>query len=409
VKELAQSTETDSTPAEPSRSVLRGRVLLVDDEPLILALFGRVLRGAGFAVQEVSDARNVADILSRHRFDVVVSDLAMPEVDGIAILKVARATNPDLPVILMTGQATVSTAVKAVEFGALRYLTKPVDPDAFVKVVEEAAEVHQAAQTRQRAVQYYNHVARRATARADLNARLDRAIASIYMVYQPIVRWSDRSVFAYEALVRTAEQTLGAPEELLAAAEALDRLQDVGRVIRRTVAHTLSASPMQEPLLVNLHSRDLDDDDLLSALSPLSMLASRIVLEVTERAALDASPLMQRRLDALRKAGYRVAVDDLGSGYSGLTSLAHLHPEIVKLDISLTRGVWREPTKRKLVEMMVKLCRELGMELIAEGVETCDDRDALIDSGCDLLQGYLFGAPGPAFPSANWREGNQVR
>lgn len=405
VQERSRGSESGPTPAEPSKIVLKGRVLLVDDEPLILSLFGRVLRSAGYAVQEVSDGRSVARILSQHRFDVVVSDLVMPMMDGIEILKIIRTEHPNVPVILMTGQATVASAVKAVEFGALRYLTKPIDPDALVKVVEEAAEVYQAAQTRQRALQYYNHVAKRATARADLNSRLDRAIETIYMVYQPIVRWSDKSLFAYEALVRTAEQTLGAPEELLAAAEALDRVHEVGRVIRRTVAQTLAARPLEELLLVNVHPKDFEDDELFSAISPLSRHAHGIVLEVTERAALDASPLVQRRLETLRGAGYRVAVDDLGAGYSGLTSLAQLRPEVVKLDISLTRGVCREPTKRKLVQMMVALCRDLEMGLVAEGVETRDDRDALIDVGCDLLQGYLFGAPGPAFPPPNWRSG----
>ena len=133
----------------------------------------------------------------------------------------------------------------------------------------------------------------------------------------------------------------------------------MGRTIRRVVAQTINSSTLKDPVLVNIHPRDLDDDELLSPLSPLSLLAPRIILEVTERAALDASAAMQVRLQTLRGMGYRIAIDDLGSGYSGLASLAELHPDVVKLDISLTRGVCRDPTERKLIQMMVGLCREL--------------------------------------------------
>jgi EAL domain-containing protein (putative c-di-GMP-specific phosphodiesterase class I) len=388
-----------------AKGILKGRVLLVDDDPLILSLFGRVLRGAGYAVQELDDARCVADMLTRQRFDVVLTDLIMPGMDGIGVLKAIRAVHPEVPVVLLTGQGSFDSAVKAVEFGALRYLTKPVDLDTLVKVVDQASEVHHAAQTRELALQYYNQLAARENAREHLNAALDRALATLYMVYQPIVRWSDKSIFGYEALVRTTEDVLEAPPDLLGAAEALNRLPEVGRTIRRTVAETLSASELPQPVLVNIHPRDLDDDELFSPGSPLAKMAGRVILEVTERAALDSSPEMQCRMESLRLAGYRIAVDDLGAGYSGLTSLAELHPNVVKLDICLTRGVSRDATKRKLVEMMVGLCKELQMALIAEGVETVEDRDALIEAGCDLLQGYLFGMAGPAFPPVDWTAG----
>jgi EAL domain-containing protein (putative c-di-GMP-specific phosphodiesterase class I) len=392
-----------------SKAALKGRVLLIDDDPLILSLFGRVLRGAGYAVQELDDARSVADMLVRQRFDVVLTDLVMPGMDGIGVLKEIRAVYPDVPVVLLTGQGSFDSAVKAIEFGALRYLTKPVDLDALVQVVDQASDIHHAAQTRELALQYYNQLAARDTAREHLNAALDRALVALYMVYQPVVRWSDKSVYAYEALVRTSEDVLEAPPDLLAAAEALDRLPDVGRVIRRIVAETLGASELPQPVLVNLHPRDLDDDELVSPMSPLAKMARRVILEVTERAALDPSLEMQCRIETIRLAGYRIAVDDLGAGYSGLTSLAELHPSVVKLDICLTRGVSRDTTKRKLVEMMVGLCRELQIALIAEGVETVEDRDALVAAGSDRLQGDLFGMAGPAFPPVDWTAGWRAR
>ncbi|MFL5249475.1 MAG: EAL domain-containing protein, partial [Myxococcales bacterium] len=97
------------------------------------------------------------------------------------------------------------------------------------------------------------------------------------------------------------------------------------------------------------------------------------------------------------KMGYRIAVDDLGAGYAGLTSFTQLEPHIVKLDMSLIRGVHEEPTKRKLVSSIVDLCEDLGISVVAEGVETLHERDALEKIGCPLLQGYLFGKPDKPF------------
>jgi EAL domain-containing protein (putative c-di-GMP-specific phosphodiesterase class I) len=118
-----------------------------------------------------------------------------------------------------------------------------------------------------------------------------------------------------------------------------------------------------------------------------------VILEVTERSSFARVPELRDRIKVLRELGYRIAVDDLGAGYAGLTSFAALEPEVVKLDMALVRGVDHEPIKRRLVGSMARLCRELGILVVAEGVETPAERDVLVDLGCDLLQGYLFGRP----------------
>ena len=100
--------------------------------------------------------------------------------------------------------------------------------------------------------------------------------------------------------------------------------------------------------------------------------------------------------------GFRIAIDDLGAGYAGLTSFATLEPEFVKLDMSLVRDVDKNPTKKKLVRSMTSLCRDLGMLVVAEGVETLAERDVLVEAGCDLLQGYLLAKPGKPFPEFAW-------
>jgi EAL domain-containing protein (putative c-di-GMP-specific phosphodiesterase class I) len=144
------------------------------------------------------------------------------------------------------------------------------------------------------------------------------------------------------------------------------------------------------------------DEELVSPDSPLSRIASRVVLEITERASLDDVADSAARVAALRQLGFRIAIDDLGAGYAGLTSFANLEPEIVKLDMSLVRGVDTAPKKRKIIDSMTRLCKDMGILVVAEGVETVAERDALIEIGCDLLQGYLFAKPGRPFPQVHW-------
>ncbi len=208
---------------------------------------------------------------------------------------------------------------------------------------------------------------------------------------------SAREVFAYEALVRTEEPSLLRPDLLIGAAEALGRLCDLGRAVREHVAVTIR--DLGPPcVFVNLHPDDLRDEELYSANAALSRVAGRVVLELTERVSLDAVPDLRVRLATLRGLGFRLAVDDLGAGYAGLTSFAQLEPEVVKLDMALTRGVDAEPTKAKLIRSMTHLCSELGIMVVAEGVETRAERAALVGLGCDLLQGYLLAKPGRPFP-----------
>jgi EAL domain-containing protein (putative c-di-GMP-specific phosphodiesterase class I) len=126
-------------------------------------------------------------------------------------------------------------------------------------------------------------------------------------------------------------------------------------------------------------------------------MADHAVLEITERAPLSGLEQVRERVRELRKLGFRIAVDDLGAGYAGLTSFATLDPDIVKLDMNLVRGIESSAVKRKLVGSVSSLCREMEMLLVAEGVETAAERDVLAELGCDLFQGFLFARPASAF------------
>jgi EAL domain-containing protein (putative c-di-GMP-specific phosphodiesterase class I) len=227
-----------------------------------------------------------------------------------------------------------------------------------------------------------------------------RALRSLALVYQPIVSWRARRVVAHEALVRSEEPGLENPSSLFEAARETDRRHELGRAIRDRLAGDLGT--IEGDVFVNLDAGDLLDAELYDPGSPLGRFSDRLVLEITERAALELVPDLRRRVADLRDLGFRIAVDDLGAGYAGLNSLALLEPEVVKLDMSLVRDLDREPTRRHVIRSLVKLCGKLRSMVVAEGVETRCERDALVAAGCDTLQGYLFARPARRPPPVTW-------
>ena len=388
--EGGQGEATEMTGVDPAS---RGLILLVDDEQSIARAYARTLGAAGFSVQTASDGKEAAAAARQRAFDVIVSDITMPEMNGIELLRAVREHDLDVPVVLMTGGPAVDSAVRAMEYGALRYLIKPIDPSELEEVVTRAVRLHQMAKIKREALEMFRLEGKHLGDRASLEARLARAMETLWIAYQPIVSWSRRTTFAHEALVRNEEPTLRSPPDLFEAAERVGRLQDLGRVIRSQVAQTLAAHPTDGLLFVNLHALEMEDDSLLAPDAPLSQYASRIVLEVTERAPLERIRDVGTRVAQLRALGYRIAIDDLGAGYAGLTTFAHLEPEVVKVDMSLVRGLDKSAMKQKLLGSIIGLCRDLRIEIIAEGIETEEERDALIRLGGDLCQGYLFARP----------------
>lgn len=388
-------------PTLGARSVV-GRVLVVDDEPALRRAMSRAIAGRGHEVVEAASGQEAIEQLLPGRFDVVVSDIQMSGLDGMQLLREVRARDADLPVVLVTGAPDIRTAIEATEFGALLYLTKPFELAKLTQVIERAIVLHRDALAKREALQRVDAAAELADNRAELGHGFDRALATLWMAFQPIVRPSDQTTLGYEALVRSRERSLPHPGALIGAAETLGRLPDLGRTIRRAAAGAMPDAPPGALLFVNLHSRDLLDDALYFEAEALSGIAERVVLEITERASLEDVPDFRARVARLREMGFRLAVDDLGAGYAGLTSLTSLEPEIVKLDMALVRGVAASAKQRKLIRSMTALCQDLEISVVVEGVETVEERDVLLELGCEYFQGYLYARPEAPFPTVRW-------
>lgn len=380
----------------------KGRILLADDEPGLLRSYGRLLKGAGYEVSMVDDGVQGVDLFKRETFDVVVSDVSMPGLDGLELLRVVHEHDSDAQVVLITAGPSLDTAIRAVEYGAVRYLTKPLETEELLGAVSRAVQLRKMAEIRRQAAEVLQENHKVIEDQSKLEAAFGRALDTLWMATQPIVQWSTQRVYGYEALLRSGEPALGNPGLVISAAERLGRLRELGRCIRDRVAETMAALPDGAFMFVNLHTQDLEDEHLSSELSKLSAYGRRVVLEITERASIQRIPNVRARLEALRKLGFRLAIDDLGAGYAGLNSFTSVEPEVVKIDMGLIRGIHQSLTKQKIVASLTSLCRELNILVVAEGIETIEERDTAIALGCDLFQGYLFATPGRPFPEVKW-------
>jgi EAL domain-containing protein (putative c-di-GMP-specific phosphodiesterase class I) len=378
-------------PAFPD-STKKGRLLVVDDEVLLQELFASVLGEAGWNVDVAHNGDEALELLAARTYDVVLSDIDMPRMNGLQLLRAVRARDLDLPVLLVTGHPRLESAVQALEQGAHRYLLKPVAVDVLTEAVAGAARLHRLAKLKRQMLAHLGTDDRLLADRAGLEACFESGLRSLRLVYQPIVGSTNGAIYGYEALVRTSEARLPHPGVLFDAAERLDRVHELGRAVRNKAAEFLGLGGIPVAF-VNVHPQELADDALLLPDAPLSRHARSVVLEITERQSIEGVPDLHERIKALRALGYRLAIDDLGAGYAGLTSFTALEPDVVKLDMALIRGCDHEPMKQQLIRSMTALCGELGARVVAEGIETEAERDTVVGLGCDLLQGFLLGRP----------------
>jgi EAL domain-containing protein (putative c-di-GMP-specific phosphodiesterase class I) len=218
------------------------------------------------------------------------------------------------------------------------------------------------------------------------------------VVFQPIVTLATMKIFAYEALARCAVPAYSNPMVLFERACKDGCAGRLGRAIREV------AIPACEgvPVFINVHPLELEERWLVRPDDPLYFHDRVVYLEITEAVPLTHFDLCRSVLkDVRRRADVRLVVDDLGAGYSNLKHIADLEPAIVKLDRALIIDLDRSKRHQTLVAGIVRLCGDLGAEVVAEGIETMDELKAIRDTGVHYVQGFLLARPGFPLPALN--------
>lgn len=371
-------------------TAVRGRVLVIERDAGVRRLHTRFLAEAGFDVSLVADGPGALGLLATRPFDAVLGNIERPEEDAVEIVRRVRRIDPDVPLVLVTAGPLLEGAASG-EPGALRMLAKPVDLGELERVLVQAVELRH----RARDGVLPPRPAHAPAGGPALQAAFERALGTLWMAFQPVVRVSTGTVYGYEAFLRSRDLSLLGPEAVLDAAVRLGRVDDLWRRAHALVAAALPRAPAGALFFLNVQPHELAAEAILDPGAPLAAHAARCVLDLGDRDAVDPSACA--RGAALRAGGFRIAIV-LHAARAGV--LDGPPADVVKLGRTLVRQLDRDPLRRRQVALIREICDAAGVEVVAEGVETAEERDALAALGCDLMQGYLFARPGPAFPEA---------
>ena len=230
-------------------------------------------------------------------------------------------------------------------------------------------------------------------------AELARIIGGegLAMAVQPIVDLRTGAVHAYEALARFGAGSKGSPLHWFSLADELGERDALERACVRAALELLAGRPRLASLAVNVSAPVLLDRRTLALLAELPDL-SGLIIEVTEEALVHSDAALSAAVAPLRERGARLAVDDMGAGYSGLRQVTTVHPSYLKLDRSLIAGIDADPERSALVGALVTYAERVGSLLVAEGIETEGELAVLVELGVPLAQGFFFSRPGAPWP-----------
>ena len=232
----------------------------------------------------------------------------------------------------------------------------------------------------------------------------------ITMAFQPILDLEERRVFAYEALVRGADGASAGAVLSRVDADNRYRFDQACRVAAIELAAGLGLAAIPDCLLsINFLPNAVYRPETciratLAAAARFGLPPDRLMFEVTEAEQIADPAHLKRIFEHYRARGFTTAIDDFGAGYAGLNVLVGFQPHVIKLDMELTRNIDADPVRQAIVGGILQVTRQLGIRVVAEGIETVAERDTLAAAGIRYMQGYLFARPEigrlppPAFP-----------
>jgi EAL domain-containing protein (putative c-di-GMP-specific phosphodiesterase class I) len=379
----------------------RIRVLVADDEPALRGALAELLAHEDRVsfVGAAADADEAIALAARERPDVALVDVKMPAGGGPRAAREIQRLSPTTRVIALSAFEDRPTVLEMLRAGAVGYLVKGTPTEDIMGSIRRVAEggtslsdevvngiVHElSSQLRREEIELQQVEARRDEIQRFLRGD------GLSMAFQPIVNLEDHDVAGVEALARFRSFPLRSPHEWFVEAIALDLGVQLELATIRHAISLLAQLPPRAYLSVNCSHRAARAEELLPVLEPV---ASRMVVEITEHEAVDDYDELARALAPLRELGVRIAIDDAGAGYASLRHTLQIAPDIVKVDISLTRSIDSDRGRRALASALISFAEEMGMTIVAEGIETAAELQTLQELGVHYGQGYFLAHPG---------------
>lgn len=381
--------------------VERGRlpvsVAIADDDPRVReALVSLVSADPYFeVVGAAADAEQAVEMAHRRHPDIVVVDVQLPKGSGARVVRELSVLSPATRVLALSGYGDRKHVIQMLDAGAVGYMVKSADLDLLgaLRAVSRGEHVlsHEiTGQVLEELSQF------RFGAPVLGAARIADTIetASFSVAFQPICRLADGIAVGVEALARLSPDASLPPDLWFGEAWAVGLGPDLELALIREALARARRRPQGTYLSLNL-SPEVALDPRFSTLVNDMERPGDVVIELTEHYAVSDYDQLNERLDELRASGLRVAVDDVGAGYASFRHVLELHPDIMKLDVSLTAEIEIDASRRALAAGLVAVAAELGATVVAEGIETPAQLACLTDLGVQQGQGFYLARPGP--------------
>lgn len=232
----------------------------------------------------------------------------------------------------------------------------------------------------------------------------------IRTVFQPIISLRNGSILGHEALSRiTCESEIKTPDTLFNVADENNRLWELEMLCRTKAfeaAYKLMVPPYRKKLFINVNPNLMHDESFKKGftrdfLNEYKITPNNLIFEITERNAISDMCGFKKTIEHYKSQDYQIAIDDLGSGYSGLNLISDVKPNYIKLDMNLIRGIDRDKIKSAILKGMVEFSKASNIFLIAEGIETVEELEKLVNLGVQYGQGYLIQKPNPEILEIN--------
>jgi EAL domain-containing protein (putative c-di-GMP-specific phosphodiesterase class I) len=221
----------------------------------------------------------------------------------------------------------------------------------------------------------------------------------VKVLFQPIVDQQTRRIVGYEALGRGTHEKLSPnPTDLFHLADRCGLVGELSRLFREVAAQEAQRLPRHAAVFLNIHPKEIGEPELLESLRAARESCHQtqtLVVEIHEDTVAEMEPLQQLRRD-LQQMGVLLAYDDFGAGQARIAELTEVPPDFLKLNINLIRDIHLSQPRQRLLRTINRVARDLGVRIIAEGIESEDEARICKELGCELGQGYLFGHPSPA-------------
>ncbi len=378
------------------------RVLVADDEPALRDALSELLaqEPSLALVGTAADAEEAAAIAAREQPDVALIDVSMPAGGGPRAAREIGRTSPHTRVIALSAFEDRATVMEMLRAGAVGYLVKGAAGEDIVGSIHRVATgrasisadvvdgiVHElSSQLRREEIELQRSQARA----AEIHRFATGEGLAIHV--QPIMDLRTRQPVGYEALARFRSLPPRPPDAWFAEAAALELGTHLELATIERALAVLPQIPIDTYLSLNCSHRTVRNPDLVAMLAPH---AARLVVEITEHEPVDDYEDLAIALQPLRALGVRIAIDDAGAGYASLRHTLALNPDIVKVDISLTRAIDTDRARRALASALISFADEMDMTIIAEGIETEAELRTLTDLGVRYGQGFHLAEPAP--------------